>query len=182
VHHRVVVNRKKPRNNALGPTIIPRVVGEPLPPGLVRDSTYAVGPMTTRNLDGTPRDTQPPAKLVPLRGNTCDRCGARATSAQYVDRVLVKGAEQFRHVVCSESSALSEPVPTVQDVTAEPPYRRCEPPVPVLVHVPGESTPFPGFVEGWRGQRVKVTWNSGVGMKHSGWLPAKAVERVAPHQ
>jgi hypothetical protein len=56
------------------------------------------------------------------------------------------------------------------------PYRRCEPPVAVVVHVDGHD--YPGRVEGWRGDRVKVEWSSGVGLKHTGWVPASTVTRV----
>jgi hypothetical protein len=74
---------------------------------------------------------------------------------------------------------LSAPGRTVAVMAADsPPYHRCDPPVPVLVHVGGQD--LPGIVEGWRGDRVKVEWNAGVGLKHSGWLPASSVTRTEP--
>jgi hypothetical protein len=58
------------------------------------------------------------------------------------------------------------------------PYRRCDPPVPVVVTVPGVDDPFPGFAEGWRGDMVKVNWTSGTGLTHTGFIPAAQVTRI----
>ena len=72
---------------------------------------------------------------------------------------------------------LSDGPPTVAVMAADTPtYHRCDPPVPVVVHVGGQD--FPGIVEGWRGDRVKVEWNAGVGLKHAGWVPASSVTRI----
>ena len=61
-----------------------------------------------------------------------------------------------------------------------PPYRRLNPPVPVLVTVPGVDEPYPGIAEGWRGDMVKVWWSSGVGLRHTGFVAASCVQRLEP--
>ena len=61
---------------------------------------------------------------------------------------------------------------------ADPSYRRLDPPVAVLVTLPGVDEPYPGVGEGWRGDQVKVSWSSRVGLKHTGFLPASCVRGV----
>jgi hypothetical protein len=55
-------------------------------------------------------------------------------------------------------------------------HRTADPPVPVLVDDNGGT--WPGQVLGWRGDRVYVTYSSGIGMKHLTWVPAERVRRV----
>jgi hypothetical protein len=57
------------------------------------------------------------------------------------------------------------------------PYRAVDPPVAVLVDDNGSI--WPGFALGWRRDRVYVTYNSGVGMRHLLWLHAVQVHRAA---
>jgi hypothetical protein len=59
----------------------------------------------------------------------------------------------------------------------EPLYVRADEPIQVLVtHDDGQE--YPGWVTGWRGERVHVEYSAGVGMKHMLWLPAERVRRV----
>jgi hypothetical protein len=74
-------------------------------------------------------------------------------------------------------SPLALTAPTVATVAADSrPYRRLDPPVPVLAPVDG--TDYPALAEGWRGDRVRVDWGSGIGLKHTRWLPASSVRRL----
>lgn len=114
-----MVDRKKPMNKAVGPTVVPRVIGD-----FVDDrqgTTFARGGMTIRRV-GEPRSAarpavpgtraRPPATpaLLPRpKSNDCSGCGHRVTAQDYVDRVFVGGVEQFKHVVCP--SPRERPVP-----------------------------------------------------------------------
>lgn len=55
-------------------------------------------------------------------------------------------------------------------------HRTCDPAIPVEVDDNGGT--WPGRVLGWRGDRVYVTYNSGIGLKHLTWVPASRVRRV----
>lgn len=55
-------------------------------------------------------------------------------------------------------------------------HRTADPPIPVDVDDHGET--WPGHVLGWRGDRVYVTYSSGVGLKHLTWVHASKVRRV----
>lgn len=46
----------------------------------------------------------------------------------------------------------------------------------VLVTVNGAQ--WPGLAVGWRGHRVNVTWTTGGGMTHVGFVDASQVERM----
>lgn len=58
----------------------------------------------------------------------------------------------------------------------DPVHRTCDPPVEVTVEDSGGT--WPGHVLGWRGERVYVTYNTGIGLKHLCWLPADRVRRA----
>lgn len=49
---------------------------------------------------------------------------------------------------------------------------------PIAVEVDDSGRTWPGQVLGWRGDRVYVTYSSGVGLKHLTWVPASQVRRV----
>jgi len=55
-------------------------------------------------------------------------------------------------------------------------HRIADPPVPVLVDDNGGT--WPGQVLGWRGDRVYVTYMSGIGLRHLTWMPASQVVRL----
>ncbi len=57
------------------------------------------------------------------------------------------------------------------------PYVSAPDPVEVTVTVDGKQ--WPGLVIGWRGDRVDVTWTTGIGATHIGFVDAAQVERVA---
>jgi hypothetical protein len=61
-------------------------------------------------------------------------------------------------------------------VTVLVPHRTADPPVSVEVDVDGMT--WRGQVLGWRGDRVYVTYNSGIGLKHLRWVSATQVRRV----
>lgn len=50
---------------------------------------------------------------------------------------------------------------------------------PILVEVDDNGGRWPGLVLGWRGDRVYVTYSSGVGLKHLTWVPASRVRRLS---
>lgn len=54
--------------------------------------------------------------------------------------------------------------------------RYADPPIPVLVNDNGGT--WPGNVLGWRGERVYVSYYSGVGLQHLTWVPAAQVRRI----
>lgn len=56
------------------------------------------------------------------------------------------------------------------------PYVKAEPAVPVTVSA--KDGLWPGFVEAWRGQRVHVSWTTGPGSNHRGWVDAVDVART----
>ncbi len=60
---------------------------------------------------------------------------------------------------------------------SQPPYVPANPIVPVTVTVDDEH--WPGRVIGWRGEQVDVTWTTGIGATHIGFVDAAQVERVA---
>jgi len=55
------------------------------------------------------------------------------------------------------------------------PYVRAADYVPVRAVIRGVQ--HDGVVLGWRGDRIYVTWRTGMG-NHLGWVPATAVERA----
>lgn len=55
-------------------------------------------------------------------------------------------------------------------------HRTADPPIPVEVDDNGGI--WPGHVLGWRGDRVYVTYLSGVGLKHLTWVSAGQVRRI----
>jgi len=57
-----------------------------------------------------------------------------------------------------------------------PPYIPASPIVPVTVTVNGQQ--WPGLVIGWRGEQVDVTWRTGAGRRHVGFVDAAQIERV----
>ncbi len=59
------------------------------------------------------------------------------------------------------------------------PYVNAPDPIDVLVTV--DEQRWPGLVIGWRGERVDVTWTTGIGMTHVGFVDASQVERVGGH-
>ncbi|MGZ4556825.1 MAG: hypothetical protein ACXVXZ_13960 [Mycobacteriaceae bacterium] len=61
-------------------------------------------------------------------------------------------------------------------MTEPEPYVKANPAVPVTVRA--KDGTWPGFVEAWRGQRVYVTWTTGPGRNHLGWLDAGEVARL----
>ncbi|GAC1570001.1 MAG: hypothetical protein NVS3B18_01720 [Candidatus Dormibacteria bacterium] len=50
-----------------------------------------------------------------------------------------------------------------------------DPPIPVMVDDNGGT--WPGQALGWRGERVYVTYSSGVGLRHLTWVAAGQVRR-----
>ncbi len=56
-----------------------------------------------------------------------------------------------------------------------PPYIEAQPPILVRAWVHGYLVD--AVVQGWRGDRVSITWKSERGT-HLGWVPAADVERV----
>ncbi len=62
-------------------------------------------------------------------------------------------------------------------MTLGQPYVNAPEPAEVLVTADGQQ--WPGLVIGWRGERVDVTWRTGVGMTNVGFVDAAQVPRVA---
>ena len=56
------------------------------------------------------------------------------------------------------------------------PYVPAAAPVPVCAVVRGERQDD-ARVLGWRGERVYLSWRTGPGLNHLGWVPAADVER-----
>jgi hypothetical protein len=77
-----------------------------------------------------------------------------------------------------QSAAETLPRPHTGRVTEEPPYVKAPEPIPVLV-THDDGLEYPGWVTGWRGERVDVEYSVAVGMKHMLWLPAERVRRLS---
>lgn len=168
-----MVERKKPRNSAVGPGVTARLVHEKVHED--RDAhTWSVGPMTVRRVGdpvppssaGAPPTVKhtgapgPPLAPVSIRQNACPRCGQVATERQYVDRVTVGGVVTLRHVVC--------PVAEI--------FRPCHP--PIAVGIEQEGAPLGCLAVGWRGTEVLVRWSFANGDVREGWFDAALVKRL----
>jgi hypothetical protein len=169
-----MVNRKKPRNTAIGRGVVPRLIGEGRPSD--REGSTWGGRVTVRRIDGQPvepanRPTVAPLRAAASKRQPCPTCGKVATPNEYVDRVRLGNQTVLRHVLCRPGEVAANGT-QLADEPADGPFsdRR-----PVTALLPREGWQVDAFATATRGSATRVVYVDSAGTEQVAWVPSEGV-------